>query len=275
MSQATVELELPVVYVPRGRGRERTIRIVGPLVVAAALIGVWELWVRAENVSPLLLPEPWVVFKNMVTQRHLIFPEIWTTVKETLVGFTFASAAGILLAVLIVSFRPLELVLYPILVGSQVVPKIALAPVILLLFGLGNTSRIIIIVSLAFFPVVISTVVGLKSVEPAKINLARSLGAGKVRIFRSIKVPQALPDTFGGLKLAATRAVGAAIIAEFITPGNRGLGRLILTTTTELRPDISLACIAYLIAIGVLLFFVVSRIERLTLPWHPSVRGAR
>ena len=94
-------------------------------------------------------------------------------------------------------------------------------------------------------------------------------------MFWKIRIPQALPDAFGGLKLAATRAVGAAVIAEFITPGNSGLGRLILIATTELRPEISMACIGYLVLIGISFFFLVTRIERAVIPWHVSVRGTQ
>ena len=255
-----------------GRGRARAIHVSAPLLVACGLLGLWELWARVGNVSPLLLPKPSAVFSQMVGRIDILAPEAWTTLHEVLVGFGIAASAGLFLAVAIAAFRPVELTIYPILVATQVIPKIAIAPVILILFGLGNTSRIIIIVSLAFFPVVISTVVGLKSVEETKIHLARSLGAGKFQIFLKLRIPQSLPDAFGGLKLAATRAVGAAVISEFITPGP-GLGRVILISSSELRPDISMACIGYLVVIGIAFFFTMTCIERLVMPWHVTFRG--
>jgi NitT/TauT family transport system permease protein len=127
-------------------------------------------------------------------------------------------------------------------------------------------------VLLSFFPVVIATVVGLKSVEPAKLYLARSMGASALQTFVKIRIPQSLPDVFGGLKLAATRAVGAAIVAEFISSGE-GLGRAIFLATYDLRPDIALAGIGYLVAVGLVFFFAVAGAERLLIPWHVSVRG--
>jgi NitT/TauT family transport system permease protein len=273
MSDTAIEVTLAPPSRVSTRGVTRAVRIVAPLLVAAALLGLWELYVRVSNVSALLVPKPSDVFTAMVEQHHLIYPQMWTTLREVLTGYGIAASSGLVLAVLIVAFRPFELCIYPILVATQVVPKIALAPLILILFGLGNTSRIIIIVSLAFFPVVISTVVGLNSVEPAKIHLARSLGAGKFRTFVTMRLPQAMPDAFGGLKLAATRAVGAAVISEFITPGNSGLGRVILITATELRPEIAMACIFVLMAIGIGFFFAVTQIERLVMPWHASIRS--
>jgi NitT/TauT family transport system permease protein len=195
------------------------------------------------------------------------------TIKEIVVGYTIAVVLGLLFAILIVAIRPIEKTVYPILVASQVIPKIALAPLIFIWFGLSDTSRIIIVVMLSFFPVVIAAVVGLKSVEPAKLYLARSMGAGEIQTFVKIRIPQAMPDTFGGLKLAATRAVGAAIVAEFISSGE-GLGRAIFLATYDLRPDIALAGIAYLVVVGLVFFFVVAGLEKLLIPWHASVRVA-
>ncbi len=266
-------LEVGLTQAPRtpSRGTHRAVRVFAPLLVGFGLIVVWELYVKLAHVNHFLLPTPTAVFGNVFSEAHLILPASWITVKEILEGYAIAAVGGVVLAILIVAFRPVELTIYPILVGSQVIPKLALAPVILILFGEGHTSRIIIIVSLAFFPVVISTVVGLKSVEQNKFHLANSIGANAVQKFVKIRIPQSTPDMFGGLKLAATRAVGGALVAEFITPGN-GLGRLIQITSSELRPDISIACIVYLVLFGVLLFFTVSGAERLLTPWHVSNR---
>ena len=273
MSDTAIDVGFPQVPRTVGTGTARVLRVVAPLLVAAVLIGVWELWTKVGNVSHFLLPTPTAVFSNMVHETDIIFPAAWITIKETLEGFTIAALSGVGLAVAIAAFKPIRLTIYPILVGSQVIPKIAIAPVILILFGLGHTSRIIIIVSLTFFPIVISTVVGLQSVEPTKIHLARSLGAGGIKTFLKIRIPQSLPDMFGGLKLAATRAVGGALVSEYITPGP-GLGRVILLASSELHPQLSLACIGYLIMIGLALFFVVTSAERFLTPWAASSRNA-
>ena len=271
MSDTALDVGLSQPSRTPGRGTSRVVRLVAPLLVALGLIVLWEIYVKLGHVSHFLMPTPTAVFGNVFSEAHLILPGSWITVKEILEGYVIAAVGGVVLAIAIVAFRPVELTIYPILVGSQVIPKLALAPVILILFGEGHTSRIIIIVSLAFFPVVISTVVGLKSVEQVKFQLADSIGANPVQKFVKFRIPQSTPDMFGGLKLAATRAVGGAIVAEFITPGN-GLGRLIQLTASELRPDISMACIVYLVLFGVILFFVVSAAERIVTPWHVSNR---
>jgi NitT/TauT family transport system permease protein len=273
MSDTAIEVGLQQAPAAARRGRNRVLRVAAPILVAIGLICLWEIYVKVGHVSHFLVPTPTAVFGDMIHQQHLLLPLAWITVKEMLEGFVIAMVGGVLVGLLIVAFRPAELTVYPILVGSQVIPKIAIAPVILLLFGLGHTSRIIIIVSLAFFPVVISTVVGLKSLEVTKIYLARSLGAGKIEIFRKFRFPQALPDIFAGLKLGATRAVGAALIAEFMTPGP-GLGRIILLGASELHPELALACVGYMVVIGLTLFFIVTKAEQLTTPWHQTTRDA-
>ncbi len=251
----------------------RPLRVALPIVIALGLVGLWELWVRVGDVSPLILPAPHTIAEQMGERFDILLPEAWTTVQVMIEGFLIASIAGLTMAVLIVAFRPVELTLYPLLVGSQVIPKIAIAPIIFIWFGLGTPSRLIVVVLLSFFPVVIASVVGLKSIEGNKLFLAQSVGAGELQTFVRFRIPNALPDIFAGLKLAATRAVGGAIIAEFLTPGP-GLGRSIYLATSELRPDVALAGIAYLVILGLAFFFLVAAIERLAIPWHVSVRGS-
>jgi NitT/TauT family transport system permease protein len=272
MSDTAIEVGFQQASPSSRRGRTRALRLGAPVVVAIGLICLWEAYVKVGHVSHFLVPAPTAVIGDMIHQQHLILPLAWITIKEMLEGFLIAVVGGVAVGLVIVAFRPVELTVYPLLVGSQVIPKIAIAPVILLLFGLGHTSRIIIIVSLAFFPVVISTVVGLKSLELNKIYLARSLGAGKVEIFRKFRFPQALPDIFAGLKLGATRAVGAAVVAEFMTPGP-GIGRIIQLGASELHPELALACVGYLVVIGLALFFIVSKAEQIATPWHHANRS--
>lgn len=251
-----------------------TLRLALPLVVLAVLVAAWEIWVQVGDVSPLIVPSPLDVIERMVDMAGDLLPAAGTTVKTMLIGFAIAAATGVVAGVGIVAFRPVDLTLTPVLVASQVIPKIAIAPIIFIWFGLGGTSRLILVVLLAFFPVAIGTISGLKSVSTNTLHLARSLGAGPAATFVRFRFPHALPDIFGGLKLAATRAVGATIIAEFLTPGP-GLGRTIFLSTSELHPDIALAGIGYLVLIGVVFFFALSTLERLALPWHASVRASK
>ena len=250
----------------------RSVRVLAPAAVAAVLILTWQLWVELGDVSPIVLPSPSSVAARMWDQWAVLSPEAWVTIREIVYGFVIAAIFGFVCAVLIVAVRPIELTVYPILVASQVIPKIAIAPLIFIWFGLSFTARVIIIVMLAFFPIVIASVIGLKSVNPTTLHLARSTGASSFTTFVKIKIPAAMPDVFGGLKLAATRVVGAAIVAETISAGE-GLGRAIFLATYELRPDIALAGIGYLVVIGLVFFFAVALAERLIIPWHVSVRG--
>jgi NitT/TauT family transport system permease protein len=274
VSDSAYEVVLPPPRRRSGRYARSTLNGIAPLLAAAGLVALWELWVRVGGVDPLVLPAPSDVAARMADRAGILWDEALVTVQEIVVGFGIATALGLLCALLIVAVRPIELTIYPILVASQVVPKIAIAPLIFIWFGLGNTSRIIIVVLLSFFPIVIAGVVGLKSLEPAKLHLARSIGAGTIATFVRFRIPQALPDIFSGLKLAATRAVGAAIVAEFISSGE-GLGRAIFLATYDLRPDIALAGVGYLVVIGVASFFAVAIAERLLIPWHVSVRAGR
>lgn len=251
-------------------GRAR--RIVLPLLVAAALIGAWEVWTRVGGVEPNILPSPQAIATQMGDRFHVLLPEAWTTLKVMVQGFLLAAIAGIGLAVLIVAFRPVELTLYPIVVGSQVIPKIAIAPIVFVWFGLGHTSRLIVVVLLSFFPIVVAALAGLRGIDPNKLFLAKSVGAGSVKTFVRFRIPNAMPEIFVGLKLGATRAVSGAILAEFLTPGP-GLGRAIYLSTSELRPDVAMAGIAYLVVLGLGFFFLVAGLERLVIPWHVSVRS--
>lgn len=251
----------------------RAFRLAFPITIAAFLVVVWELWVRFGDVSPLILPSPIDVLARMGDQASAMLPDAGVTARTMVLGFAIAVATGVLCGVAIVAFRPVHLTLMPVIVASQVIPKISIAPIIFIWFGLDMTSRLILVVLLAFFPVVVGTVAGLRSISPSTLHLARSIGTGPVATFVRFRFPTALPEIFSGLKLAATRAVGATIIAEFLTP-SPGLGRRIFLATSELHPDIALAGIGYLVVIGVAFFFCLAALERIALPWHASVRGA-
>jgi NitT/TauT family transport system permease protein len=256
----------------RWRAARRSTKIVAPLGVAVALILLWELVVQLGFVSQDVLPSPVDVAERMVDRADTLLPQTWVTLKEMVIGFAIAAAAGLLLAVAMISSRRLELTLYPLLVGSQVIPKIAIAPVIFIWFGLGFTSRTIVVVVLSFFPIVVAATAGLKAIDRNVLFLARSVGASRTKQLIHFRIPQALPEIFSGLKVAATRAAGAAIIAEYITPGD-GLGRTIFLATAELRPDLAMAGVAYLAIIGVGFYFLVATLERIAIPWHISNRG--
>lgn len=257
----------------RGGGRlSRKLRSYGPAVLVTAFFcGAWQAAVELLHTPIYLVPSFSSVVAAMFTQAPTLLPQSWVTVKEVLIGFVVSVVIGIPLAVVIVSFRSLERAIYPLLISSQVVPKIALAPLFIVWFGLGLLPKVIMVFLISFFPVVIATVVGLRSVEIEKLYLARSMGASKLQTLVRFRLPHALPSMFGGIKLAATFAVIGAIVGEFVG-SSAGLGYVIQNADANLDTVTLFAGISYLTVIGVLMFLAVDVAERLMLPWHVSRR---
>lgn len=240
----------------------------------AAVVGVvvfWDLSVRVFEIRAFVLPSPAAVAQSFVDDWDQLAPNALFTFYEIVAGFFFAVIGGVGLAVAIVSSRLLEKSIYPILVGMQVVPKIAIAPLFVIWFGFGITPKILIAFLIAFFPMVISTVVGLRSIDVNKLYLARSMGASAFQTFFKIRLPNAMPSIFGGLKLSITAAVIGAIVGEFIG-ADRGLGRVLLIANGELETALLFSAITVLSVIGVIMFLTVDILERVVIRWHVSQR---
>ena len=245
-----------------------------PVLTVALLLGIWELvtrlgWIPAYDVPPMS-----DVVKACVNQAGTLLPAAWVTTREALIGFGLSIAIGIPLAILLVSSRVIENSLYPLLVTSQVVPKLAIAPLFVIWFGFGWFPKALLVFLLAFFPIVINAVIGLRSVEVEKLYLVQSMGAGRLQTFWRIRLPQSLPAMFGGIKLAATLAVIGAVVAEFVG-ADSGLGYLIQQANGNLDTITLFAALIYLSVIGYLLFAATEIVERLALPWHVSRRNQR
>ncbi len=242
---------------------------------AGAIVGLvvlWEVVVDAFQVPEYLVAPPSGVAAEFVKEwRYLAFHS-WVTLKEILAGFVLAMAFGVPMAMVLVYSSVLERTLYPLLVSSQSVPKIAIAPLLIFWFGIGTFPKVLVAFLISFFPIIIDTVVGLRSVEPEMIHLARSMGAGEMKIFRKIRLPNALPNIFAGLKVAVTLAVVGAIIGEFIQ-SDQGLGYALHVAAGNLNTRLSFAIILVLGLIGVVLFVLVDVIERVVVPWHVSRRS--
>lgn len=241
--------------------------------VASLLLCVlaWDLSVRFLSLPAYLIPSPAAVGKVMVERFSYLMGHTWVTTLETLLGFFFSIVIGVPLALAIVSSRVVEKSIYPILVLSQAVPKVALAPLLLVWLGFGMNTKVVVAVLIAFFPIVISMVVGLRSVPQEMIDLGRSMGLGSGQMFVKIRLPYALPSLFGGLKVAITLAVVGAVVGEFVG-ADRGLGYVILLASGQLHMAVMFAAIVLLVIVGVTLFAIVQWVERAVLPWHPSVR---
>src|SRR5262249_14547370 len=223
------------------------------------------------SVPAYLLPSPAAIAANATGHWRLLLHEAGVTSYEVLLGFGLSVIIGVPLAVLLAHSRTFERAIYPLLVGSHTIPKVALAPLFLVWFGFGIGPKIIIVVLMAFFPIVINSVVGLKSLSPEMLNLARSMGATRFQIFRRFQFPNSLPGIFAGMKGACGLAVIGGVVAEFVG-ADGGLGYLIMIATADLDVARQFAAIIVLSAIGMILFAILQQIERRCLPWHISIR---
>jgi NitT/TauT family transport system permease protein len=249
------------------------LKVAGPPTIAILIVlAIWQLGVQMSGIAVFILPGPGDVVVSLWKDAPILLPHAWITLQEILLGLAISILVGIPLAVLLVSFKPIERALYPLLIGSQVVPKVALAPLFLIWFGFGLLPKIVMVVLMAFFPIVINTAIGLRGIEIEKLYLAQSMGAGRLITLARFQMPGALPSMFGGIKLATTLAVIGAVVGEFVG-ASEGLGYQIQQGMARLNAPLTFAAIVYLTFIGMLLFFIVDIIERLALPWHVSRRA--
>jgi ABC-type nitrate/sulfonate/bicarbonate transport system permease component len=245
-----------------------------PALVIVALVGVWELVVRAFDVKPYVLPAPTSIVSEAVTSWRILLPNLRVTVTEMLLGLGLATAVGILLGTLIASSQLFRRSVLPLVIASQTVPVIAIAPVLVIWFGYDILPRVLVTALIAFFPLTVNTVAGFRSVDPELIRLFRSLNASRVHIFRKLTFPSGLPYIFTGLKVAATLSVIGATVGEWVG-ANRGLGYQIVTDTAQLETTRVFASILLLSLSGIVLYLIVAAVEWVSLPWRHSVRARR
>jgi NitT/TauT family transport system permease protein len=238
-----------------------------------AAFALWEVAVRLLIVAPYLLPPPSTVVAELAARWPRVLDSAVITTQEILAGYVLAAVVSVPLALLIAYSRALESTIYPLIVFLQIVPKIAIAPLFIIWFGFGFTPKLLLVFLLSFFPIVVSSIAGFKSLDPEVMDLARSTGAGEWLMFRKIRLPQALPSIFTGLKVGAALAATAAVVAEFVA-SNRGLGYLLLEYNGNLETAMVFAVVLVLSVIGLLVYYAVELLERLTIPWHVSHRAA-
>ena len=243
-----------------------------PILLVVILLVLWDLAIRLFRIPPYLIPAPEAVVKQLVAEWPKLWRETLVTTYATLGGFALSIAFGIPMALLIAYSRTVESFVYPLLVFSQSVPKIAIAPLFVVWFGFGIIPKVICAFMLGFFPVVVSTVMGFKSVDPDMIDLARSMKAGRLATFLRISFPQALPSIFAGLKVSVTLAVVGAVVGEFVG-SNSGIGYLLQIANGNFDLPLMFAALTVLSGIGVLLFVAVDLVERMMIPWHASQRN--
>ncbi|ANN19990.1 ABC transporter permease [Amycolatopsis orientalis] len=249
---------------------ERTWR---PVVLLVVLVLLWQLATATTGfIEPYLVPSPAATLDVLLGQWPYLWQHTWVTTYETVLGFVLAALVGVLTAVTLVSSPTVERTVYPILLFAQVIPKIAIAPLFVVWLGFGLEPKILVAVLIAFFPVVISMVTGLKSVDPEMLQLASVMGGGPLKTFWKIRFPASLPHLFSGLKVAVTLAVTGAVVGEFVG-ANEGLGYLILQANGNLDTPMLFAALIVMAGVGVVLFVLLEIVERLVLPWHASRRA--
>jgi NitT/TauT family transport system permease protein len=244
--------------------------VLGQVLVFVAVFAAWEAAVHLLGMKAVILPPPTTTFATMWAKRAYLLHHTWPTVFAIAVGFGLAAVSGFVIAVAIAYSRVINELTYPLLVSAQVVPKIALAPLFLIWFGVGLLPKVVIAALIAFFPIVINTAKGLTSVEPELVQFMRSLGASWWEIFFKISLPWALPYIFAAFKISITLAVVGAVVGEFIA-SDVGLGYVINYANITLETDVMFAGLIVLSAVGILLFLVIVLVERYVMSWQAAV----
>ena len=236
------------------------------VVLLVALVGLWELLVEVLDTRPYILPAPSAIWEALLDKGHLLPNHIQATATEAVLGLVAAAVGGVILAVLISSIPLAQRVLYPIIVTSQTVPAIVLAPLLIVWVGIGLESKLIVVALVGFFPIVVSTVDGLASADRDMVALVRSMGASKLGVLRHVLVPSAVPGFFAGLKIAAAYSVIGAVIAEWVA-AKEGLGIFIIRSQASFRIDQIFVAIAVIALLSIALFVAVHLLARVASPW--------
>ena len=237
-----------------------------PALALVVLLGIWELYVKASGVNSLILPSPTDVLRALIDDRGTLWHNLKTTGVEIVCGIAIAAVAGLLVAVLLHFSGVARRSLYPLLVASQAIPIVILAPLLVLWLGFGLLPKLIVIALVCFFPIVVTTLGGLQTVEPDLIKLLRTFDSSRVQTFWRVELPSALPGLFTGAKLAAVFSVIGAVFAEQ-AGSNSGLGNLLELTVSNLETAEAFATVVVLAAFAILLFALLTLAERRALPW--------
>ena len=243
-------------------------RILYPVTGLAPIVVAWALACWLGRLPVVVLPPPDKVLFAFVGNMGLLLEESWVTLKETLYGFGLALILGLPMAVAVATSRTLNLMFYPLLVALQSVPKVALAPIILVWLGPDLQSKLAIAWLVAFFPIIVDTAAGLRATPKELLELAHSLKATRTQILFKVQFPAALPFVITGAKVAITLAVIGAVIGEFVG-SSEGLGFLLLTATSQLDTPLAFAALFALSILGVLVYLMVEGVELLIAPWLP------
>jgi ABC-type nitrate/sulfonate/bicarbonate transport system permease component len=240
--------------------------VAAPVALMLLIVAAWEALVWLFEVQTFVLPAPSQILTAIYTERGIIFGHLEVTLLEIFSGYALAAVVGFALSVAIVYSKAFRRGVLPLIVASQTIPVIAIAPILVIWFGYNVAPRIIVTALVAFFPLTVAFVTGLQALEAEFINFFRSLNANGFQIFMKLRLPAALPNIFGGLKVASTLAVIGATIGEWVG-ANAGLGYLMSQDTAQLNTTRVFASLVVLGVVGMAFFALVGLIERLFMPW--------
>ena len=240
--------------------------MIWPVLIIAALLGGWELYARAGAVDDFILPAPSEIGQALWDDRGLLADNLRVTASEVAPGIVCALLAGLLLALALHQWQPVRRAVYPLLVGSQAVPIVIVAPLLVVWFGFGIGPKLGIIALVSFFPVVVTTLDALAAIDPDQRKLLRTLDASPAQQLRHLELPAALPGALSGAKIAVAVAVIGAVFAEY-SGSSAGLGNVILQAIPQLETARAYAAVALLAALAITLFFLLALAERVLVPW--------
>ena len=243
--------------------------ILYPVASFGAFLLIWQFLPRALGVANYILPVPTEFFANFFTNWALIREHTLITSQEIAAGFIAGTIISVPLGYLITSQRVVERAFYPLIVFFQLVPKIAVAPLFVVWFGFGLMPKVLLTFLLCFFPVLVSSMAGFRSLDERVLYLTRSMGATAYQTFRYVRLPTALPFILAGMRVSVVLATTGAIVAEFVG-ANQGLGYLLLQGTTYLDMPRIFACLLALCLVGLLFAYAVGLLERFMMPWKPK-----
>lgn len=254
-------------------------RWAAPVAVIVAALGIWELAARwdliadALSIEPFLVPSPSEIAESLWNDRELLADNAWVTLQEVVLGLALALAAGFAFAIAMHRYELLHRAFYPLLIASQTIPVIAIAPILVVWLGYGIGPKLVIIALVCFFPITVNTLDGLRSVDRDLPRMMRTLDADRGRILWGVEVPSALPFLFSGAKIAAVVSVIGAVFGEW-SGANSGLGHLILVAQGQVQTARVFAAVAVLSAIALALFAALVVLERRVGWWNPTRPGA-
>lgn len=238
-----------------------------PIILIIFLLILWEAIVNIKAVPKYILPSPSDIFKATIKDMPILKEHIYITLYEAFIGFFISIIFSLILSIFMDSFNIVKRSLYPILVISQTVPIIALAPLFIIWFGFGTLPKIIVVVLVCFFPMAISLVDGFASVDEDFINHFKLMGASKVQTFLHLKLPYGIINFFSGMKIAATYSITGAVIGEWLG-GEKGLGVYMVRAKNAYALDRVFAAILVIVILSIIIVVLINKIEKLVTPWN-------